>query len=158
MKETEWFAQQIITYEQSMYRLAMSILNNTEDAADAAQEAILIAYQKLDTLRQKESFRPWLMKILTHECYRILRHRNEQIPLEEMEDSLPSTPGPEEERQLWQTVSELKPALRAAVVLYYYEGFNSREIGKILGITQTNVKTRLSRARKQMKLLLGESV
>lgn len=73
MEEVQWFTQQVMTYEPSMYRLAMSILGNTEDAADAAQEAILIAYQKLHTLRQKESFRPWLMKILTNECYALLK-------------------------------------------------------------------------------------
>ena len=155
MEEVQWFTQQIITYEPSMYRLAMSILGNTEDAADAAQEAILIAFQKLHTLRQKESFRPWLMKILTNECYALLKKR----PLQMSMDELPEMEQPihdEHTNQLWQAVSDLNESLRSVVVLYYYEGFSGKEIGTILGISEANVKTRLSRARKHLKLLLEE--
>lgn len=62
----------------------------------------------------------------------------------------------EHTNQLWQAVSDLNESLRSVVVLYYYEGFSGKEIGSILGITEANVKTRLSRARKHLKLLLEE--
>ena len=106
MEEVQWFTQQVMTYEPSMYRLAMSILGNTEDAADAAQEAILIAYQKLHTLRQKESFRPWLMKILTNECYALLKKRPMQISMDELPEMEQPTQD-EHTNQLWQAVSDL---------------------------------------------------
>ncbi len=156
MEEKEWFTQQVLGCERAMYRLAMSILSNSEDASDAAQEAILIAYQKLYSLRQRESFRPWLMKILTNECYAILRRRSDPIPLEELAD-LPPAPEQEENQTLWQAVCDLSQPLRSVVVLYYYEGFRGKEIAAILGITEANVKTRLSRARRHLKVLLEES-
>lgn len=157
MEEAEWFAQQITACQQSMYRLAVGILGNTEDASDAAQEAILIAYQKLHTLRRREAFRPWLMKILTHECYALLRRRQQHFPLEELAD-LPALPQEEQVQQLWQAVCDLSQPLRSVVILYYYEGFSARETGDILGITEANVKTRLSRARKHLRSVLEGNV
>ena len=139
-----------------MYRLAASIVGNDEDAADAAQEAILTAYQKLPSLRCQDSFRPWLMRILTRECYDILRQRKRQVPI----DTLPETPvfdSGQDNLSLWQAIGTLSQPLRSVVILYYYEGFGAKEIGSILGITEGSVKTRLFRARKHLKLLLEES-
>ena len=75
MDDAQWFTGQIHACEGAMYRLAMSILCNEDDAADAAQDAILIAFQKLSSLRDRERFQPWLLRILTHQCYAILRRR-----------------------------------------------------------------------------------
>ena len=139
-----------------MYRLAMSILCSEEDAADAAQESILIAYQKLPTLRDRSRFRPWLLRILTHECYAILRQRKSRVPFE----SLPDQEAPavsETSEDLWQAVCDLSEQLRSVVVLYYYEGFSARKTGEILGISEANVKTRLSRARKRLREQLEAS-
>lgn len=138
-----------------MYRLAMSILCNGEDAADAAQEAICIAYQKLHTLRQKEHFKPWLLRILTNECYNIIRQRQRFTETESLPE--PAAPGDlEQSTELWQAVCDLSEQLRAVVVLYYYEGFSAREISGILRISEANVKTRLHRARKCLKQRLEE--
>ena len=156
MEELQWFTEQVKENETAMYRLAVGILGNSEDAADAAQEAIFTAYQKLSTLRRKESFRPWLMRILTNECYAILRSRRKLVPLDEIAQ-LPAACGGEEHLQLWQAVCELNQQLRTVVVLYYYDGFSGKEIGSILGITEANVKTRLSRARKHLRILLEGS-
>ena len=57
----------------------------------------------------------------------------------------------EKKEELWEAVCSLNEQLRAVVVLYYYQGFSVREISSILGISQANVKTRLSRARKCLR-------
>ena len=133
-----------------MYRLAMSILCNEDDAADAAQDAILIAFQKLSSLRDRERFQPWLLRILTHQCYAILRRRRRLLPFESLsQQEAPAVP--EQNRELWQAVCDLSEQLRSVVVLYYYEGFSARETGEILGISEANVKTRLSRARRRLR-------
>lgn len=156
MEDLQWFTQQIRDCEAAMYRLAISILCNEEDAADAAQEAILIAYQKLSTLRNRDSFQPWLLRILTHECYAILRQRKHLVQVDDLpEVADPSTP--ERDLELWQVVCDLSEQLRSVVVLYYYEGFSARETGEILGISEANVRTRLSRARNRLRELLEVS-
>ena len=133
-----------------MYRLAMSILCNEDDAADAAQEAILTAFQKLSSLRDRERFQPWLLRILTHQCYAILRQRRRLLPYETLaEQEAPAVS--EQSQDLWQAVCDLSEQLRSVVVLYYYEGFSAREVGEILSISEANVKTRLSRARKRLR-------
>ena len=150
MNQRQWFLQEVLACEPAMYRLAMSILCNSEDAADAAQEAICIAYQKLPMLHRKDRFKPWLLRILTNECYAIIRQRQRFTETE----SLPEPAAPDDlERTtaLWQAVGDLSEQLRSVVVLYYYEGFTAREIGGILRISEANVKTRLHRARKCLK-------
>ncbi len=155
MDTREWFAEQVKQYEAGMYRLAMSILYHEEDARDAAQEAICIAYQKIDTLRDKERFRPWIMRILANECYRILRQKKRVIVTEEWDDK---TTGIWEmpDQGLLQAVRMLSEEMRAVVILFYYEGFSIKEIAGILKLSEGNVKTRLFRARKHLKEILLE--
>lgn len=60
---------------QSMIRIAFAYLGNEEDVADAMQESILSAFEKLDTLRRAEYFRTWLIRILINQCIAMRRHR-----------------------------------------------------------------------------------
>lgn len=156
LEDVQWFTQQIQDCQAGMYRLAMSILCSEEDAADAAQDAILIAYQKLSTLRDRSRFRPWLLRILTHQCYAILRQRKQVVPFDSLPEQEAPSPSSSSE-ELWQAVCDLSEQLRSVVVLYYYEGFSARETGEILGISEANVKTRLSRARKRLREQLEAS-
>ena len=155
MDQRTWFAQQVKDCEQSLYRLANSILRDEDDTQDAAQEAICLAYQKLVLLRDKEKFKPWLLKILANTCYSMLRQRQRFVCL----DTLPEQEAPERaetDTPLWHAVLTLPDSMRAVVVLYYYEGACVKEIAAILKLSEANVKTRLSRARKQLKALLLE--
>ena len=120
MDQQIWFTEQVKKYEDSIYRLSMSILRNPDDAADAAQEAICTAYRKLYSLRDKSKFRPWLMRILANECYGMLRERQRYVDI----DSLPEQEAPAEtavSEPLWQAVCDLNEDMRAVVVLFYYE-------------------------------------
>ena len=156
MEQAVWFAQQVKACEPAMYRLAMSIVCNADDAADAAQEAICIAYGKLNTLRSRDRFKAWLLRILTNECYAILRQRQRFVE----SDALPDPAAPEtepENPELWKAVCDVNEQLRSVVVLYYYEGFSVREAAAILRISEANVKTRLSRARRRLREMLEET-
>lgn len=155
METKEWFVQQVKLYESGMYRLAMSILYHEEDARDAAQEAVCIAYQKIGMLRDKERFRPWIMRILVNECYRILREKKRVVVTEEWDEKMTGT-WEMPDQQLLQAVGRLNEDMRAVVVLFYYEGFSIKEIAGILKLSESNVKTRMFRARKQLKEILME--
>ncbi len=155
MDERQWFTDQVLACQTGMYRLAMSLLSHPEDAADAAQEAILIAYEKLPSLRSRDRFRPWLMRILVRQCYAILRRRTCSQEVEQAAEACQAAQW-EDNQSLWQAVSELNESLRSVVVLFYYEDFSVRETAAVLGITEANVKTRLSRARKHLKRALED--
>lgn len=153
MEQRDWFCSQVKACEPAMYRLAMGLVGNEYDAADAAQEAICAAYQKLNTLRNRERFKPWLLRIVTNQCYDILRQRRRFAESDAIPE--PEAPGPEQRMSdVWEAVNDLNEQMRAVVILFYYEDLSVREIAAVLRISEANVKTRLSRARKRLREML----
>ncbi|MBQ7918726.1 MAG: sigma-70 family RNA polymerase sigma factor [Lachnospiraceae bacterium] len=147
----EEFVRLVSDAERSLYRVAKSILRNDEDCADAIQSAILNAFDKLDTLKQKKYFTTWLTRILINECYQIIRSRREQVSYE---DYMEKQESPQENGEVYEAVMELEEIYRMPVVLYYIEGYSVKEVASILEISVSNVKVRLSRARNMLRDIL----
>ena len=144
----------IIASEDQLYRVAKSILYDDSDCADAIQETIVKAFAKLHTLRQDAYAKTWLIRILTNECYQILRKSRNLVSI----DAIGET-GAEEQpdyTELYKAVSMLPEDMRVAVVLYYVEGFQVEEIAQIEDITESAVKNRLYKARMKLREWLGE--
>lgn len=150
----EQFVRHISDAKGSMYRVAKAILKNDEDCADAIGEAILRAFDKLDTLKQEKYFKTWLTRILINECYKLLRNRQEEVSYEEyMEKGEDITMHSE----VFEALMKLEDGYRVPFVLYYVEGYSTKEIAQMLKISVSNVKTRLSRARVKLQgILKGE--
>jgi RNA polymerase sigma-70 factor (ECF subfamily) len=155
--DKESFTELVLQHQEAMFRTARAILQNDQDAEDAVQEAILAAFASRNTLREKEKFKPWILRILANKCYDACRKRKSAVDLEDVQDFL-TAPGTDhaERMSLWQAVLSLGADLRAAVTLFYFDGFSIREISRILGISEAAVKTRLSRGRARLRLLLQE--
>ncbi len=120
---------------QSMYKVARAYLKNDEDAADAIQETILSCFQKIETLEQNRYFKTWLIRILINKCKDILQAKSLMM----YTDSLPETPIYEEDFEMveWnQVLAPLDEKYRTILLLYYMEGFNTREIGEILNMKE----------------------
>ena len=142
----------ILESERQMYLTAKTILHNDQDCGDAIQEAIVKAFQKIDTLRQEKYAKTWLMRILINECYSLLRRESRYVSMEEIKEF--SSGEAEEKRDysnLYSAVNSLKEELRMPVILYYGEDFSIREIAQILEITEGAVQKRLFRARMQLR-------
>ena len=142
----------ILESERQMYLTAKTILHNDQDCGDAIQEAIVKAFQKIDTLRQEKYAKTWLMRILINECYSLLRRESRYVSMEEIKEF--SSGEAEEKRDyndLYSAVNSLKEELRIPVILYYGEDFSIREIAQILEITEGAVQKRLFRARMQLR-------
>lgn len=149
--DKETFTNAVLDSEQTLYRIAKSILKQDADCADAVQEAILKAYSKLNSLREERYFKTWLCRILIRECYKIYNHRSDYVPLEQISEISDSSQGMGE---IYESIMELDKKLRPVVVMYYIEGFSTEETAAALGIAQGTVKSRLSRARKQLRQIL----
>ena len=110
------FIQAVRDAETTMYHVAMSILRNEADSADAVQEALLKAFEKLDTLNEEKYFRTWLTRILIHECYQIQRKKKRLVPYEEYVER---EPGKEDKlyTDLYDAIDDLPEDLRVAVTL-----------------------------------------
>ena len=73
--DKEKFGKLVLDNERQLYRIAKSILKNDSDCADAAQEAVTRAFEKLHTLRNDQYAKTWLIRILIHECFRLAKNR-----------------------------------------------------------------------------------
>ncbi|MDE6925324.1 MAG: sigma-70 family RNA polymerase sigma factor [Acetatifactor sp.] len=147
----EQFTAQVLEAEKSLYHIARSYLNNDEDCADAMQNAILHAFEKLHTLRNEMYFKTWLTRILINECKHIIRSRKEQIPYEDYYEEAQALTGQEDYPEVFEAVMGLENNYRAPFVLFYVEGFSMKEICRILNLSQSTVKMRLYRSRKLLK-------
>lgn len=151
----EEFAAAVAEHSRRMYRAARAVLDSDADAEDAVGQAVLQAWQSLDRLRDKSAARAWLVKIAVNCAYAQRRGRGRVIYLEELEQE-PAAPAGDPARcgGLWEAVSALPPERRVVVTLFYYEDMSVEQIAKCLGVPKGTVKSRLSRARKQLKEML----
>ena len=163
----EQFVQRVLEAEASLYRVARSILHNEEDCADAAQNAILKAFDKLDTLKHEKYFATWLTRILINECYRILEKRKSEVSYEEYmtgEDGdaweEPEVSGAKNTgSEVFEAIRSLDTKYRIPFVLHYVEGYSVKELSGMLALSVSNVKVRLSRARAMLRdILEGEAI
>ena len=152
-KDPDAFCSLLQMYTQDMYRVALAILMNDEDAADALQDTALICWEKIGTLKKPEYFRTWLIRIVINKSREILRKNRKYTDI----DSLPEPEADDRYNpELKEALRSLDEKYRVPVILYYYEGYDNREIGEILKIPQSTVRTRLQRAREKLKVFLSE--
>lgn len=149
MAEQRSFEQNIREYAPNMYRLALAMLRNEQDAEDAVGEAVLRAYEKRRTLRDRERFKPWIMQITANEARKIYRRNKRIVPVEDMEAYMPVFQS--DSHELWDVVMGMEKAYREVIILYFYERFSVREIGAVLRIPEGTVKSRLFRGKKLLK-------
>ena len=136
--------------ENRLYRAALALLGDVQEAEDAVQDTFVKYLEKAPADLQNEG--AWLMRVLGNGCKSRLRLRWKQtLPLS---DALPA-PGPEERRELEELFS-LPPEDRTVIHLFYYEGYSTEEIARILGRQPGTVRSRLTRARQKLRALLEE--
>jgi RNA polymerase sigma factor (sigma-70 family) len=173
----EAFNHLVDQHQRQVYNVCYRTLGNAEDAADATQEAFLGAYRGIGSFRgAAEGFRPWLLRIAVNACYDQLRRRKRR-PAESLEgfsanrdadeeagpaDRVPDPArGPEQEALSSETARGIEAALahlssdqRLTVVLCDVQGLSYEEAAQIMSVELGTVKSRLSRARAQLRDLL----
>ena len=145
--ENESLSQLFALYGDDVFRLALGYLGNGQDAEDVCQNVFLQLAEK-NTQLEKGKEKHWLLKCTANACKNTLRsfwRRNRN----ELSETIPALD--DSETELWDAVMHLPPKYRAVLHLYYYEGYDQGEIGKILHISLTAVQTRMSRAREMLK-------
>lgn len=167
-------------YQSAAYALALRMLGDPDTAADVTQEAFLSAYRALSAFHGA-SFRAWLLRIVSNGCYDVFRARGRQpvTSLEAMlehddatsssDSRLPTTMvdsswNPEEMTLRTETIDAIQTALlrlppeqRLAVVLCDIQGMPYDEVARIMETPLGTVKSRIARARAQLRLLLTRS-
>lgn len=146
-KDPDAFVTLMEMHKQGMYKVAKSYLSSEEDVADAMQETVLSCYEKLNTLREPRYFKTWMIRILINKCKDIRKRNRELCLLEEMPE-MATGESPQENLEFMELLGSMDEKYRTLLVLYYVEGFKTREIAELLDMNEHTVKSRLVRARK----------
>ena len=133
-----------------MYKVAKSILNNNEDIADAIQETILSCYKNIEKLKEIKYFKTWMTRILINKCNDVIR-ANKNIIYIEQEKEEGYSENIEQSVSLRECFDRLKPDYKIVMIMYYDQGFNSKEISEILNINESTVRTRMARGRDYLR-------
>ena len=145
------FIERVQEMERMLYRVSRSILPNWEECADAVQEALTKAWAKKETV-QPSYFSPWLTRIVINECHTIYRKGKRTVLVERIEERQVEAP----DETLRLAIQALPEKLRLPLILYHLEGFSIDEVAKMMHIPAGTVKTRLFKARKQLRTELTE--
>ncbi|MGH9683406.1 MAG: sigma-70 family RNA polymerase sigma factor [Candidatus Acidiferrales bacterium] len=155
-------------YERKIFRLAMNITQNREDAEDAMQEAFLKAFEHLKEFQGNSRFYTWLVRIAVNQALMKLRKRRpNQVSLDEEidtgEEFIPREiedwgPSPEQRYQqsemggiLSEAIADLEPGFRIVFQLRDIEELSTEETAEMLGLSVPAVKSRLLRARLKLR-------
>ena len=149
------FIDKVLETESTLYHVSKSILIYDQDCEDAVQGAILKAYNKLDTLKEEQYFKTWLVRILINECYSLKRSECPTVSYEEYFE-FTKADNKKDYSELYLAIQKLPERIRITIVLYYVEGYSIEEIKKILKIPAGTVKSRLSKGRKLLKIELED--
>lgn len=144
-------------YIDVVYRVTLSYCKNKSDAEDAVQNTFVKLLKSDTEFNDDEHIRKWLIKVAVNECKNISKsfwHRN-ITSFDELDTEPEYTQS--DERELFEEVMKLPKKYSVVLHLYYYEGYNVKEIAQILDITESNVQTRLMRARNKLKEKLQEA-
>ena len=143
-------------YRDRLFAAAFQVCRNAADAEDAAQEALLRYHVSEKQFESEQHIRAWLLRVAINCAKNVSRSfwRRNVVPLADYMETLDFDSG--ESREIFREVMNLPEKYRLVIHLYYYEDYSVAEIGKILGLTESNVKVRLSRGRKLLKEALQE--
>lgn len=172
------FARMVDVYSNPIYRLGLRMLSNSQDAEDVLQNTFLNALTHLPAFEGRSSLSTWLYRIAANEALMLIRRKKPEVNLEDAqaddnaEDLKPTqfidwSALPEEEllsgegkKVLEDTIQSLPEAMRIVFLLRDIEGLSIKETADALNLTETNVKTRLLRARmflrEQLSTYYGE--
>ena len=153
VSDKDTFVELINENKNSLYRLSKSILKNEADVEDAIGETIVKAYKNMYQLKNKDSFKPWVMKILVNECYSIIRN-SKRVELTENIKDFQGVYEDNNEDSLMCHINKLEDKFKAVVFLFYYEDMSIKDISRVLNISEGTVKSRLSRAKSKLKTMV----
>ncbi len=149
----EDFAQRATAMRDRLYRVSATLLRRECDREDAVQEALLTALRRLPALRNEDKFEAWLMRILINTCYDQLRRAKREISVDTIPDVYAA---PEGGTDLFRYFHQMEEKYRLPMVLHYVEGYEVREVARLLRLPEGTVKSRLMRGRAMLKKQMEE--
>ena len=153
MADRRDFQRCVERHRDHVYRVAYSYLRSQADADDVTQNVFVKLYRSSVDFTDDEHLKAWLVRVAINECKSlfVLPWRKDE-DIEAYESQLPIE---ETDREVFQAVMGLKKKYRIPVILYYYLGYSTDEVARLMGIPPATARTRLARARAQLRETLG---
>ena len=146
-------------YSQAMYNICLRMVSNDLDAEDLLQQSFIDVFGKMHSFRYESSIGAWIKRIVVNNCINFLKKR--KLKIESLDDRFHQIAGDEPAKEsklnvkvINQAMKELPDGYRVVFSLYMFEGYDHKEIGDILSITEATSKSQFSRAKKKLKELL----
>ncbi len=161
MSESELFRVLFDTYFERVYRSTCLIFQNELIARDATQEAFVVAYKQLDSLKDLDSLYTWLTAVAANQAKDMIKKHHNCMLVASIEEVQAGPAHPvnieqkDMELDIMQALQIIDIKYREVIVFKYYLGFTEKEIGKILDLPSGTVKSRLSRAKMKLRGILG---
>lgn len=149
------FEEAVKSYCDTVYRVSLNILKNPEDSKDVMQNVFLRYYKHQHSFSNEEHIKAWLIRVAVNESKRLLKisSKHEFVPIDEVANTLFCE---NEDKGIFREVMSLEEKYRTVILLYYFEGYDVKEIAYILKRNQATVRTQLSRARELLKNRIKE--
>jgi len=156
----EAFGELVIRFQDMAFACAFAVLGDAYLAQDIAQEAFVVAWQKLAQLREPAAFPGWFKRIVLTQCNRLTRCKRLQIlPLDAGVDKSTDDPGPHSSAERRDLVTKVLQAInglpeneRLVTTLFYVNGYTQADIGEFLEVPVSTVNKRLYSARQRLKV------
>lgn len=164
--DADAFEQLVTAYRNQVFRLALRMCGNEADADEVAQEAFLSAWKGLPNFRGESRFSTWLYQLTTHAAIDLMRREKRQAAAEDIDEITAADDGPSPQQQVERTETqrEIRSALmqlpeeyRQVLLLRFMQELSYEEIGRALKLPVGTVKSRLNRAKAQLKDILSRS-
>lgn len=160
-EDQELYEEIVKRYETQLLRYATYLINDSEKAADAVQNAFIKAFVNLQSFDSKKQFSSWIYRIVHNETVNIIRKKSRELPLEEFkwsekffaryDKSEKNIQEKEMKKILQESLKELPIKYRSPLVLFYLEDKSYEEISEVLRLPIGTVGTRINRGKKYMK-------
>jgi len=149
-----------------MFNVSLRMVNDRDEAEDILQEAFVSAFKNLKSYRGDASFGSWLKRIVVNKCINyIKKNRTIMVPLEDERMDVADESGGLDELELQLSVEKVKESMaelpdgfRSVLSLYLFEGYDHKEIGGIMGITESTSKSQYLRAKAKLRVILENKV
>lgn len=147
-------------YSKAMFNVCMRMTNSREDAEDILQDAFTDAFMNLASFEGKSSFGAWLKRIVVNKCINALKKRTPEIVLTEKyevkisDDDTNFDDTELKVEKINEAVGKLPDGYRIILTLYLFEGYDHREISKILNISESTSKSQYMRAKRKLKEII----
>ena len=156
--DTKAFSQMYSFYANDMFRFAVYMMGNSQDAEDAVQETVFSAWRNIHSLKDAALFKSWIFKILSNRCKTDLMKKNKApdiLPVEEYQFMLEGDDFSFDSTELKEALSSLTPPDGQIILLSVIGGFKSDEIGDIYGMPPATVRSRQKRALEKLREILS---